>query len=569
MLRDAAVTKPLTQGAAAATFAQVSTVGINPVVTHGAVGDGQDVRGAAITSGSAVVTASGAGFTTKAKVGQLAYFYGAGAAGALLATTIASVDSDTQVTLAATAGTTVASAGVFTFGTDNTTAMTNAINAAKAVGGPGAVVVPAGLYLMTGTLPAMTNARDVRIGGAGTTTMSYGTYVTPAIGRTEIRYMGSGAGTFLPVTNTKGFLLHDITIAYGNPGFTGDLVSTNTSWNPRFMRCSFRGAISGVGLTQAVLFFGAATVEGVWEDCIFERAKYAFRFQAYFNANTLSRCVFLALQSINAASQGGWGWGTTFNKCTFEPRGPESSPTADPFGTPSNLNLQGSRSASIIDCAWWDGGDASGEAWITLQGTFGTRISGGLWVAGSYSQERLIFLNGTNTGLTIEALHVESGAGAAKVFTYSGSQILRDYTMGAITINGSPTTLGFDEIPFTELTWASRPATGHSERAVVAASGAAQTLSATAEVNAITLTANCTITIPATIAYKKSSKRARILLTQDATGSWTVIWAGGTIKWAGGAAPTLSTVAGRTDEIVLETHDLGTTWFGRAVGTYY
>jgi hypothetical protein len=41
-----------------------------------------------------------------------------------------------------------------------------------------------------------------------------------------------------------------------------------------------------------------------------------------------------------------------------------------------------------------------------------------------------------------------------------------------------------------------------------------------------------------------------IRITQDATGSRTITWPT-TVKWAGGSAPTLTSTASRTDDIVL------------------
>jgi hypothetical protein len=78
----------------------------------------------------------------------------------------------------------------------------------------------------------------------------------------------------------------------------------------------------------------------------------------------------------------------------------------------------------------------------------------------------------------------------------------------------------------------------------VAASGSALTLPdvTTATMHDVTLTANCTFTFPAAGAGKSFSLR----LVQDGTGSRTVTWPG-TVKWAGGTAPTLSTAAGAVD----------------------
>jgi hypothetical protein len=58
-----------------------------------------------------------------------------------------------------------------------------------------------------------------------------------------------------------------------------------------------------------------------------------------------------------------------------------------------------------------------------------------------------------------------------------------------------------------------------------------------------------------------------LFLTQSGAGSFTVAWAGlGTVKWAGGTAPTLTTTTGKTDIIVLVTKDGGTTWYGMVSG---
>lgn len=121
------------------------------------------------------------------------------------------------------------------------------------------------------------------------------------------------------------------------------------------------------------------------------------------------------------------------------------------------------------------------------------------------------------------------------------------------------------------------------ERARIAASGAITfsggwadtantTFSATLSINAAlvnsyraTLTTNTTsfaiINVPATgLVYTVT-----LFLTQDATGSRTMVWPTGT-KWSGGATPVLTTTAAKTDIITLTTPDGGTTWYGAVVG---
>jgi hypothetical protein len=97
---------------------------------------------------------------------------------------------------------------------------------------------------------------------------------------------------------------------------------------------------------------------------------------------------------------------------------------------------------------------------------------------------------------------------------------------------------------------------------IVAASGAAQTIPdvTTATMNIIVLTANCTLTFPPVAA----GKSFLLALKQDATGSRTVTWPG-TIFWAGGTAPTLTTTANKLDLISVMSLD-GTEWIGVVAG---
>ncbi len=78
---------------------------------------------------------------------------------------------------------------------------------------------------------------------------------------------------------------------------------------------------------------------------------------------------------------------------------------------------------------------------------------------------------------------------------------------------------------------------------IVASSGAAVTLPAVAQstLNDITLTANCTITMPAAT----SGSSITVILHQDAVGSRTASWV--TPKWPGGVVPTLSTAPNNID----------------------
>lgn len=109
------------------------------VKDYGAKGDAKRLRGVTSNTASSTVTASGGAFTS-ADVGKLVVVYTEDAAGAI--TTIASVTSATQITLAANAGITVSGAtGFLLYGTDDSAAFTAAFAAAEP-GGVDASVGP-------------------------------------------------------------------------------------------------------------------------------------------------------------------------------------------------------------------------------------------------------------------------------------------------------------------------------------------------------------------------------------------------------------------------------------------
>lgn len=105
---------------------------------------------------------------------------------------------------------------------------------------------------------------------------------------------------------------------------------------------------------------------------------------------------------------------------------------------------------------------------------------------------------------------------------------------------------------------------GQSTVVTHASSGAARQLDfGGGNVFVVTLTANCTFTFTGAPATGESS--ILLVLQQDGSGNRTVTWPG-SVVWASGAAPTLSTAGGDLDFIVLESWDAGTTWYGFPVG---
>lgn len=59
-----------------------------------------------------------------------------------------------------------------------------------------------------------------------------------------------------------------------------------------------------------------------------------------------------------------------------------------------------------------------------------------------------------------------------------------------------------------------------------------------------------------------------IRIQQDTTASRTITWAGGTFRWQGGAAPTMTAAADAIDIFTFKTWDGGTTWYGDAGQAY-
>lgn len=93
-------------------------------------------------------------------------------------------------------------------------------------------------------------------------------------------------------------------------------------------------------------------------------------------------------------------------------------------------------------------------------------------------------------------------------------------------------------------------------------SGTAITLNlANGNVQKLTLTGNCTITLtaPASGAFRS----LLLYVFQDGTGSRTITWPG-SVKWGTAGAPVLSTAATKMDKILLDTVDGGVTWYGSA-----
>ena len=93
-------------------------------------------------------------------------------------------------------------------------------------------------------------------------------------------------------------------------------------------------------------------------------------------------------------------------------------------------------------------------------------------------------------------------------------------------------------------------------------SGTSQTLSlANGTVQTVTMTGNCTFTMPTATAGKSFI----LICTQDATGSRTAVFT--SVKFPDGTAPTLTTTATTGVDILTFVAD-GTSWFGTAAQNF-
>ena len=129
------------------------------VKAYGAQGNGQYLSNAAMTSATSVITAPSGTPWIAAQAGMRVIMYGAGAAGIHASGTISSVGSaggsatlGSSITVSFSASTGVSS-GICVWGTNDTTAVTNAVTAAGVTGA--GVYFPPGIYIMTSGLGTM------------------------------------------------------------------------------------------------------------------------------------------------------------------------------------------------------------------------------------------------------------------------------------------------------------------------------------------------------------------------------------------------------------------------------
>jgi hypothetical protein len=172
------------------------------------------------------------------------------------------------------------------------------------------------------------------------------------------------------------------------------------------------------------------------------------------------------------------------------------------------------------------------------------------------------------TGPTLKASKGGSGVvnNDAATVTSSGNfaytRTLTATTNVTFPTTGTLATLAGSET-FTNKTLTNPTVTNYVESVVtIGNSGTSQTLSLTnGTVQTVTMTGNCTFTMPTATAGKSFI----LICTQDATGSRTAVFT--SVKFPNGTAPTLTTTA-TTGVDILTFVANGTSWFGTAAQAF-
>lgn len=209
---------------------------------YGAAGDGQVVADGAMTSGSATLTSATAGFQP-GDVGKAISVKGAAATGVTtLVTTISARVSATQVTLATPAATTVTSAAVI-WGTDDTAAIQDAVDAAEtylATHAYAQVYFPPRPYIIAGPLTAAKS---------GNGQIVFGPVPTSGVKKIlEFRGEGDGAAAVRHWEQTVPQYAGSCLISLGVYSSTGaQITSINNDGNPGVISGPNEGSGYGVG----------------------------------------------------------------------------------------------------------------------------------------------------------------------------------------------------------------------------------------------------------------------------------------------------------------------------------
>jgi hypothetical protein len=218
----------------------------------GIVGDGLQITGCSITSGSTTLNCPAAAFSSTTDLGKGFAIGGAGASGGLLVSTITTVDSPTQVTLTLAASTSQTSTNVI-YGTNNTNSWCTMVNCTSAavpnnISTPNAgriLRAPRGNYLFfrsaisTGTPPTInTRNGDILQGDGGTNTefTQIDNTNEPSAATADFLVLNSFNNAGVTTSDTGGLLVGVTGVMFQQPFNTsGGCVQTATSAGSGFV----------------------------------------------------------------------------------------------------------------------------------------------------------------------------------------------------------------------------------------------------------------------------------------------------------------------------------------------
>lgn len=325
--------------------------------SNGIVGDGVRNTDGAISASSNSFTSASASFTAD-DVGKSIVINGAGASGVSLSTTIAAYVSATNVTLTATASTTVSGA-IYCYGTDNTTAINTLITSVNAAHG-GTIMFSPGLYCVTGTIDMSTTnnitlsgpsrVRNIAYGGLPSGIVSLATDGNPVI------KMGSTFGgtiqnlwcTYISPQKTGNYIYIANTVVYdaGYNKVTGCEFYTNTlSINSITFWIKFDKVITCYVTDNT--FIGGTNHIG-----------FANSSGSYANQILIDSNIFA--QQVSTALNGG-GQSITVSNNTFEQR---SDGQGIVYSTSSTFDVNG----FVWTGNWFGDATAAGGPWLNIYG---------------------------------------------------------------------------------------------------------------------------------------------------------------------------------------------------------
>ena len=244
-----------------------------------------------------------------------------------------------------------------------------------------------------------------------------------------------------------------------------------------------------------------------------------------------------------------------------------ANPTEAGTGTVTSVDVSGGTTGLTTS-----GGPVTGSGTITLAGTLAV-ANGGTGVTTSTGTGATV-LN-VSPAITTPAITTglnDANANEILKFTATGSAVNEVTLANAATGNnptlsatGTDTNVGIDVTPKgtgeAHVTSSYLTAAFSDKVNALGSTGTSKTINVTSgTLVTATLTGNCTFTLAASNSIASRASSFTMILTNDATASRTVAFAGGTIKYPGGSV-SRTTTANAVDVWTFFTPDGGTTWY--------